>query len=99
MIKAARILIVGAGLAGLSLAIALRNRGIEAQIVERDGDWSRDGAGIYLVGNAMRALDSLGLAKAVLKKGAQIQTQTILSGKGRMLTQIDTENVWHGCGP
>ncbi|MEM9376733.1 MAG: FAD-dependent monooxygenase [Pseudomonadota bacterium] len=94
-----RVLIVGAGLAGLSLAIALRNHGIRAQIIERADQWSPVGAGIYLVGNAMRALDTLGLANRVLNDGAYIPTQAILSGKGKTLTQVDTEHFWKECGP
>ena len=54
-----RILIVGAGMAGLTLAIALRRQGITPDIVERQPAWPVHGAGIYLLGNAMRALDSL----------------------------------------
>jgi len=49
-----RILIVGAGMAGLTLAIALRRQGITPDIVERQPAWPVHGAGIYLLGNAMR---------------------------------------------
>lgn len=94
-----RILIVGAGVAGLSLAIALRNHGIRANIIERADEWSTVGAGIYLVGNAMRALETLGLADRVLNDGAYIPTQTILSGKGKALAQVDTADFWRDCGP
>ena len=75
-----RILIVGAGLGGLSRAIALRNQGIHAQIIERTDQWTTAGAGIYLIGYAMRARDTLGLADQVRKAGAYVPTQTIFSG-------------------
>ena len=99
MARTERILIVGAGMAGLSLAIALRRRGIKPQILERSPSWPSHGAGIYLVGNAMRALRSLGLAEDVLSRGAEIHTQTLLSARGRELAKIDTASVWASCGP
>jgi 2-polyprenyl-6-methoxyphenol hydroxylase-like FAD-dependent oxidoreductase len=99
MAKIERILIVGAGLAGLTLAIALRRQGCQADVVERQPDWPTQGAGIYLLGNAMRVLDALGLADAVRGSGTVIRSQTILDDRGRQLVVIDTESVWGQCGP
>jgi FAD-dependent urate hydroxylase len=99
MARTERILIVGAGMAGLLLAIALRRRGINPQILEQSPSWPVHGAGIYLVGNAMRALRSLGLAEDVLGRGSEIHTQTLLSARGRELAKIDTASVWACCGP
>ena len=56
-----RVLIVGAGIAGLALARALRLRGIAAEVVERTAEWEASGAGLYLPGNSVRALDELGI--------------------------------------
>ena len=99
MSKIERVLIVGAGMAGLTLAISLRRQGVNPEIVERQPTWPVHGAGIYLVGNAMRALGSLNLADEVLHGGALIRTQTFLNHRGRKLTVIDTESVWVKCGP
>lgn len=52
-----RVLVVGAGIAGLSTAQALGHVGIDCDVVEREQDWTRDGLGIYLPANAVRALD------------------------------------------
>jgi 2-polyprenyl-6-methoxyphenol hydroxylase-like FAD-dependent oxidoreductase len=49
-----RILIAGAGIAGLSLAIALRRRGLGAEVIERADAWPASGAGLYLLGAATR---------------------------------------------
>lgn len=99
MSKIERVLIVGAGMAGLSLAISLRKQGLIPDIVERQPGWPVHGAGIYLVGNAMRALGSLNLADDVLQAGSLIQTQTLLSDRGRKLAVIDAASVWAECGP
>lgn len=97
--KIERVLIVGAGMAGLTLAISLRRQGLNPDIVERQPAWPVQGAGIYLVGNAMRALESLHLANEVLQNGSAIQTQTLLDVRGRQLAVIDTQSVWAKCGP
>lgn len=97
--KIERILIVGAGMAGLTLAISLRRQGLKPDIVERQPAWPVHGAGIYLVGNAMRALGKLNLADDVLQSGAEIHTQALLDFRGRRLATIDTRSVWANCGP
>lgn len=99
MHKIERVLIVGAGIAGLSLAIALKRQGLNPEIVERQAASPASGAGIYLVGNAMRALRSLNLDDQVLRQGSLIQTQTLLDDRGRRLATIETESVWASCGP
>ncbi|WP_192808574.1 FAD-dependent monooxygenase [Actinomadura montaniterrae] len=59
-----RILIVGAGIAGLTLANALRDTDAEIRLVDID---SRPiGSGVGLSGNALRALDAHGLLQPVL---------------------------------
>ncbi len=96
-----RILIVGAGIAGLALAIALRARavGISIHIVERRSESIDDGAGLYLVGNAVRALGTLGLADGVMRRGAEIRSQRFLTDRGDRLFEIDTARYWSQCGP
>ena len=60
-VTALRVLIVGAGIAGLALARALCQRGIIAEVVERTTDWEPSGTGLYLPANAVRALHELGI--------------------------------------
>jgi 2-polyprenyl-6-methoxyphenol hydroxylase-like FAD-dependent oxidoreductase len=50
-----RVLIVGAGIGGLSAAIALQRRGIEAVHFERTTELKEIGAGIAIAANAMKA--------------------------------------------
>lgn len=56
------ILIAGAGIAGLTLAIALARRGVPARILEKRDNPSEAGAGIQLGPNAMQVLRRLGVA-------------------------------------
>jgi 2-polyprenyl-6-methoxyphenol hydroxylase-like FAD-dependent oxidoreductase len=67
-----RVLIVGAGIAGLALARALRQRDTIAEVVERMTEWQPSGAGLYLPGNAGRALYELGVGPAVAARANPI---------------------------
>ncbi|MDP4922715.1 MAG: NAD(P)-binding protein, partial [Limnohabitans sp.] len=52
--------IVGAGIGGLTAAIALRAQGHTVTVYEQAGQFMRVGADINLTPNAVRALDGLG---------------------------------------
>ena len=56
-----KVLVVGGGIAGLTLAVALRRRNIDADIVELQPKWNVLGVGISLTGPTLRALKSIGL--------------------------------------
>jgi 2-heptyl-3-hydroxy-4(1H)-quinolone synthase len=94
-----RVLIVGGGMAGLSLAIALRQRGRTADIVERGGEGAAAGAGLYLVGAGTRALGALGLADAAVQNGFVNRTQTLRNHRGACLAELDVGAYWASCGP
>lgn len=83
-----RVLIVGAGIGGLSAAIALQRRGIEAVLFERTTELKEIGAGIAIAANAMKALDSLGLADAVRQIGTEPQFYEIRSWRGEVLSRV-----------
>ena len=94
-----RILVVGAGIAGLGAARALRQRGLAADVVERQPAWSHTGAGIYLPGNAARALRALGLESAVGERASLITRQRFCDHHGRLLADIDVAALWGDVGP
>jgi 2-polyprenyl-6-methoxyphenol hydroxylase-like FAD-dependent oxidoreductase len=93
-----RILIAGAGLAGLTLKHALNQRGIAADLVERSPSPRADGHGLCLPANAVRALHDLGLGPVVEKESAPVRRQEIRDDAGNLLTAADLLDVWNGVG-
>ena len=63
------VLILGGGIAGMSLAISLAKAGIGAEIVEADKDWRVYGAGISITGPSLRAFKALGIIDRFMELG------------------------------
>ena len=63
------LLIVGGGIAGMSLAIRMREQGWRVDLVEIDPEWRVYGAGISLTAPTYRAFKRLGVAQQVLAGG------------------------------
>jgi FAD-dependent urate hydroxylase len=93
------VLIVGAGIAGLALARALANAGFALHIVEREAAWRPAGTGMYLPGNAARALRALGLEAPVAARAIRIPAQRVCDHRGRLLREIDVTRAWAHVGP
>ena len=57
------VVIIGAGVGGLTLALLLRQRGIAAEVLEQSAELREVGAAVGLAANATRVLGHLGLGK------------------------------------
>ncbi|WP_191563981.1 FAD-dependent monooxygenase [Janibacter melonis] len=66
-----RIAIIGGGIGGLTLALALRHEGLDAVVHERTPQFGRVGADINLTPNAVRALDPLGVGHELRSEAAR----------------------------
>ena len=93
-----RILVVGAGIAGLAAARGLRVAGFRPEVVEALPATVVPGAGIYLPGNASRALRLLGLDVPLRPLGDLIFRQIFLDARGRQLFEMDVAALWSGVG-
>jgi FAD-dependent urate hydroxylase len=94
-----RILIVGGGIAGLTVATALHRQSFRAELVERNPVWHATGAGILLHANGMRILRALGLNKAVEHAGAVVRHWSFCDQHGEVLCDTDLEELWCKVGP
>ncbi|RKR90489.1 2-polyprenyl-6-methoxyphenol hydroxylase-like FAD-dependent oxidoreductase [Micromonospora pisi] len=93
-----RILVVGGGIAGLATARALRLAGFRPEVTEWQSAPMAIAGGIYLLGNAARALRELGLDGPVRPLGQVVGRQRFLDVRGRRLCELDNGLVWAGVG-
>jgi len=69
--------IIGAGIGGLTTAIALRQKGFSVRIFEQSETLTLVGAGIILASNAMQIYERLGLKEEIENKGKIISSMKI----------------------
>ena len=62
-----KVVIVGAGIGGLAAAVALRQRGFEAEIFERSAELGEVGAGLQIGPNGVKVLRALGLEAELMR--------------------------------
>ena len=77
---------VGAGIAGLTVALALARRGFAVCIFERAPKLEEVGAGLQLSPNATRILDRLGVTERL--RAASVQPEAIVLRRARSLREI-----------
>lgn len=93
-----RVLVVGAGIAGLAATRTLRLAGFRPELVERLPETAVATAGIFLPGNAARALRAIGLHEAVRPYGEVVTRQRVYSARGSLLTDVDLAQLWGAVG-
>lgn len=94
-----RVLIAGAGIAGLAAAKAIRELGCEVSVVEQRQDFDGTGTGLFVPANGIRALAALGLPDAVTCRGHAISRLRIRNGDGSAESVARLETVWPALGP
>ena len=94
-----RILIVGGGIAGLATARMLVRIGLSTEVIERAPVWRPAGTGIYLPGNATRALRALGVEAQLASRAVEIPRQRFCDHRGRLLCEVDVAKLWAVVGP
>lgn len=87
-----RLDIIGAGIGGLTTAIALKRKNINARIFEQAEALKPVGAGIILANNAMQVYDRLGLRKEIVDNGHYISSINLTD---RQLNPISKTNLKH----
>jgi 2-polyprenyl-6-methoxyphenol hydroxylase-like FAD-dependent oxidoreductase len=92
-----RVVVVGAGIAGLATAVGLQRRGYEVTVVEERTDTST-GAGISIWPNALAALDHIGLGDAVRAAGGRSTTGALRWRNGSWLRRPAAERFVKALG-
>jgi 2-polyprenyl-6-methoxyphenol hydroxylase-like FAD-dependent oxidoreductase len=83
-----RVLIVGGGIGGLTLAVALGRQGVRADVIELKPEHMVHGVGIIQPGNALRALRTLDLMSACLAEGFQTDHYVVYDAAGDFIARM-----------
>ncbi|VAW10753.1 Uncharacterized oxidoreductase [hydrothermal vent metagenome] len=84
-----KITIIGAGIGGLTTAIALKKKGFEVAIFEATSKFKKAGSGINLALNAMQVYKHLGLYDDIFKAGSYTNIMAITDEKLNPLSVVD----------
>jgi 2-polyprenyl-6-methoxyphenol hydroxylase-like FAD-dependent oxidoreductase len=94
--KAAKILIVGGGIGGLTAAIALRQRGFEVDLLERNPMLTVYGVGIIQQANVLRAVAQLGILDAYVNAGFGFDHVYVLVASGEVVAKLEAPRLVDG---
>ncbi len=83
------IAIIGGGIGGLTMALALKRVGLSFKVFEAANEIKAVGAGIGLGSNAMQVFRHLGIHDDVAAAGRRIAVMTITDAKFRPLSRMD----------
>jgi 2-polyprenyl-6-methoxyphenol hydroxylase-like FAD-dependent oxidoreductase len=80
-----QVAIIGGGICGLSLALNLKQRGIETCVYERAPEIRELGVGITVLPHAMREFSALGLSDAILAAGIENRESCFFNRFGQLI--------------
>jgi 2-polyprenyl-6-methoxyphenol hydroxylase-like FAD-dependent oxidoreductase len=84
-----RAVVIGAGIGGLTAALALKQTGWDVAVYERAPELREVGAGLTLWTNAVKVLRKLGVGGAIEKVAAPLNRSELRSWRGRLLAATD----------
>ena len=92
------VVIAGAGMGGLSAAIALRQAGHNVHLYERAPELAPIGAAISIWPNGMKVLHALGVGQAVEAVAGDMRTMSYSTHAGELLTRFSLDPLYSTVG-
>lgn len=87
-----RVLIVWAGIAGLSCGVFLQQRGIKADIIEKKPEWAPGGFGMLFWSNGCHLLRKLGIYEEMEKEAKNYTHAQVFNQKWECLLDADIQS-------
>jgi 2-polyprenyl-6-methoxyphenol hydroxylase-like FAD-dependent oxidoreductase len=92
-LKNLSVLVIGAGIGGLTAAIALRQRGFAVDLIEKDPEWSVYGVGIIQQGNVLRAVHALGILDRYVDAGIGFDAVEVYAPNGMKVARVPSHRL------
>ena len=86
-------LVVGGGITGSMLAIALARRGVSVELAEISPRWHGVGHGITVQGNLLAALAKVGVLDEVLRRGVPFDQLRMRQADGTLIAEVPTPHT------
>jgi 2-polyprenyl-6-methoxyphenol hydroxylase-like FAD-dependent oxidoreductase len=93
------VLVVGAGIAGLAAARAIRELGWDVSVVEQRPGFDGTGTGLFVPANGVRALAALGMLDGIACQGRRIGRLRVRGASGSPEAMACLDRVWPAVGP
>jgi 2-polyprenyl-6-methoxyphenol hydroxylase-like FAD-dependent oxidoreductase len=89
-VSVSSVLVVGGGITGSVLALALARRGVRVELAEISPQWRGVGHGITVQGNLLAALDKVGVLGEVLDRGVPFNQLRMRQADGSLIAEVPT---------
>lgn len=83
-----KILIIGAGISGLTLAINLKKLNIPFRLIEKQENWDIKGLAMTIQGEGLNSASSMGILDEIRDQGTKRNLSKIYNNKGKILKQF-----------
>jgi len=88
-----KVLVVGGGITGSVLSLALAQRGVSVDLAEISPQWFGVGHGITVQGNALKALRSVGVLDRVLESAVPFNQMRLRRADGSLIVELATPHT------
>lgn len=86
-------IIIGAGIGGLTTAIALARKGIGATVYEQANEIKEVGAGIWVAPNGLKVYEKLGIVGEIIKAGKTLEKITVADLNYKPISTVDGAEI------
>lgn len=93
-----KVIIIGAGIGGLTAGIAFRQAGYSVEVYDRTKELRPAGAAISVWSNGIKVLNRLGLGQEIARVGGQMDRMTYYSSTGKKLTDFSLQPLFDQVG-
>jgi 2-polyprenyl-6-methoxyphenol hydroxylase-like FAD-dependent oxidoreductase len=92
-VSVSSVLVVGGGITGSVLSLALAQRGVVVDLVEITPSWHGVGHGITVQGNLLAALGKIGVLDDVLRRGVPFDQLRMRRADGPLIAEVPTPHT------